>query len=488
VTNASLRVLFLAAEAEPFIKIGGLGDVAGSLPRALRQIAPVEEGGIDVRLAIPFHGVIQQKNYPARNVATFNIPSTHGPVKAEVLAMEQDGLPVYFISGPPIRPESPIYSPDARSDGYKFTFFSLASLEFLRQIDWVPHIIHANDWHTAPAVYAVDMDRRQNGFFKRTATVLGLHNLPYLGVGTEGALQQFGLPPAIESSLPEWARSLPLPLGLNSADRIVAVSPTYAKEILTPEFGSGLNEFLRTRAASISGILNGIDTERWNPQIDPALPANYNLNNLTARDHNKIILQKELSLTIDPRVPLFGMVSRMDNQKGVDLVPDAFRKIARQPWQAVILGTGDAAIEAAVRRLETEFPEQVRAAIRFDAALSRRIFGGVDVLLIPSRYEPCGLTQMIAMRYGCIPLARATGGLRDTIIDFKRSDRSTGFLFHKASPEAFARTLRRSIKAFQNSKVWQDIQERGMSQDFSWEHSARQYLALYQSLVKNQGV
>jgi len=484
VTNASLRVLFLAAEAEPFIKIGGLGDVAGSLPRALKQIAPMDEGGVDIRLAIPFHGAIQQKNFPTRSVATFSVPSTKGPVEAEVLAMQQAELPVYFISGPPIRPESPIYSTDAHADGYKFTFFSLASLEFLRRIDWIPHIVHANDWHTAPAVYALDLDRRQKGSFKHTATILGLHNLPYLGVGTEDALQLFGLPPALNSTLPEWARSLPLPLGLNSADRIVAVSPTYAKEILTPEFGSGLNDFLRTRAASISGILNGIDTETWNPEIDPSLPANYSLDNLTARDHNKTVLQKELSLTVDPRLPLFGMVSRMDNQKGVDLVPDAFRKIARRPWQAVILGTGDAAIEAAVRRLETEFPERVRAAIRFDAALSRRIFGGVDALLIPSRYEPCGLTQMIAMRYGCIPIARATGGLRDTIVDFKRPDRSTGFLFHKASAEAFARTLRRSINAYQNPEDWREIQKRGMSQDFSWEHSARQYKALYRALSR----
>jgi starch synthase len=480
-----LNVLFLAAEADPFVKIGGLGDVAGSLPNALRNIAPLAgeaQGGIDIRLVIPFHGAIQRQDYPLRSAAIFEVPHSGGAIRAEALTLEQDGLPVYMIAGAPIRPDAPVYTTDASIDGRKFTFFSLAALELARTLNWVPHIVHANDWHTSPAIYALFRDRGVDTFYYNTATVLGLHNLPYLGVGSGPALQEFGLPPAVDSPLPDWAQNIPLPLGLLGADHIVAASPTYAHEIMTPEFGSGLHEFLRMRAGSISGILNGIDEQRWDPGQDAALAAPYCLDDLSPRKLNKLALLAELGLEEDPEVPLLAMVTRMDIQKGVDLVPDALRQVAHLPWQAVILGTGDPALEGTVRQLEADFPERVRAAIRFDAALSRRIYGGADALLIPSRYEPCGLTQMIAMRYGCIPIARATGGLRDTIQDFDRSSQSTGFLFQKASSGALAGALRRFLRIFPEEETRQGIQRRGMEQDFSWKRFARQYLALYETL------
>ena len=484
--KASLRVLFLAAEADPFVKIGGLGDVAGSLPAALREIAPPDDNanqGIDVRLVLPFHGVIRTEAHLLNPVATFQILSVDGPIPVTAYSTVERGLPVYLISGPLIPPDAPVYSTDAALDGLKFTYFSLAALELARAINWTPHIVHANDWHTSPAIYSLSLNREKDPFYYTTATLLGLHNLPYLGVGAERVLAKFNLPPAAGSALPNWAQYLPLPLALLTADHIVAVSPTYAKEILTPEFGSGLQDFLRTRSGAISGILNGIDVRYWDPETDPHLAVNFTADNLNARQENKFALQEELGLEPDENLPLLGMVTRMDNQKGVDLVPEALRAIAADSWQAIILGTGNPILEAAARRLETDYPDRVRAIIRYDAQLSHRVYAGIDALIIPSRYEPCGLTQMIAMRYGCIPIARSVGGLRDTIQDYDRSSDSTGFLFNQPTSTALAAVLRRALRAYKNQQDWQAMQRRGMGRDFSWANSARQYQSLYRSLV-----
>ena len=481
-----LRVLFLAAEADPFIKIGGLGDVAGSLPRALLTVAQELDYPIDVRLVIPFHGAIQRQNYPLRPIAKFDISSSLGPFSAEALTMDFDGLPVYFIAGTPIPPDAPVYTSNPGLDGRKFVFFSLAALEMARTLGWPPHIVHANDWHTAPAIYALGLRRDHDPFYYHTTTLLGLHNLPYLSVGAGEALSEFGLPPATGSPLPEWAQNMPLPLGLLAADHIVAASPHYAKEIMTPEFGSGLDAFLRKRADAISGILNGIDQNRWDPRTDPALPRCFDEERLDQRLENKAALQAELGLEINPGVPLLSMVTRLDYQKGVDLAFTALRLLDDRPWQAVFLGTGDPKLEEAARELADAYPDRVRTAIRFDIALSRHIYGGADMILIPSRYEPCGLTQMIGMRYGCVPVARATGGLSDTIDDFTRSADSTGFLFKKASPLALAGALRRALDAYTQPDVWQGLQVRGMLRDFSWNRFARQYLDLYQFMVEGR--
>jgi starch synthase len=487
----TLRVLFLAAEADPFIKIGGLGDIAGSLPRALHNLSRRETQGIeiDIRLVIPFHGAIQRQAYPLRTVANFDIPYQDGHTPVEVLHLDMDGLPVYMIGGALIDPDEPVYTQDAAADGLKFAFFSLAALKLARQLDWRPHLLHANDWHTAPAIYALSLIRLQDAFFQETISLLGLHNLPYMGIGADEALSQFGLPPATGSTLPEWAQHTPLALGLLAADHIVAVSPTYAQEILTPQFGSGLDEFLRAHAGKISGILNGIDQERWDPSSDQALAVNYDRQNLSSRLANKTAIQDEFDLDKDARLPLMALVSRMDPQKGVDLLPAALHQLrmepayAGRPWQMIILGTGDPTLEAAVRRLEASFPWQVRTAIRFDAALSRRIYAGADMLLIPSRYEPCGLTQMIAMRYGCVPVACATGGLKDTIQDYGQSQDSTGFLFEEPTSEALTEAIGRALNVYSSPNAWQGLQQRGMQRDFSWKRFARQYFDLYHTLT-----
>lgn len=479
--NKKLKILYLAAEAEPLIKIGGLGDVAGSLPSAL-----VGLGDVDIRLVIPFHGAIQRQAYPLQHVATYEVPHTNGPIVAEALRTDIDELPVYLISGAPIRPDAPVYSHNTEVDGLKFTFFSLAALELIPQLGWTPDILHANDWHTAPAIYALSL--RDELPFQAIASLLGLHNLPYMGAGAEIALAEFGLPPATDSHLPYWAQGVPLPLGLLSADHIVTVSPTYAQEILTPEFGSGLDDFLQSRADDISGILNGINTRHWDPESDQMIASCYSWQTLDARAINKEALLDEFGLNPDPKIPLLAMVNRIDPQKGVDLIPAAMRSLNDIPWQMIILGTGIPTLEAEIRQLETDFPKHVRAALRFDSVLSHRIYAGADALLIPSRYEPCGLTQMIAMRYGCVPIARATGGLRDTIVDDGGSKASTGFLFDQATSQDLEAAIRKAGAFFASRESWSKLQRRGMQGDFSWERSAKQYMKLYNSLVNKKKV
>ncbi len=480
--SSALRVLFLAAEADPFFKVGGLGDVAGSLPPVLRRM------GVDIRLVLPLHGGIRLQEYPLQEICKLDVNSLKGAIPVEVYTLEQTDLPVYFIGGGLISSESPVYTTDTRADGFKYTFFSLAALELCRFLDWSPDILHANDWHTAPAVYSLSVDRKDRPFFSTTASVLSVHNLPYLGLGAETALGYFRLPAADSKKLPAWARKLPLPLGLLAADCIVAVSPSYAQEILTPEYGAGLEDLLRKRRSSLTGILNGLDVHIWDPQSDPYLKYDYSLQDLARRQANKTALQIELGLKEEARTPLFSMISRMDFQKGVDLLPEALRRLSEHPedaagdWQMVILGTGDPVLEAAVRGLELDFPGRVRAVTRFDTPLSHRIYAGADILLIPSRYEPCGTTQMIAMRYGCVPLARATGGLRDTVRDIQQGADSTGFLFEEPTPVELSKALLRAMRVYQNEAIWQGLQLRGMRRDFSWERSANEYLRLYQEL------
>jgi len=287
----------------------------------------------------------------------------------------------------------------------------------------------------------------------------------------------------LNSSLPWWAQNLPLPLGLLAADQIVAVSPNYAKEIITPEFGSGLDDFLRSRQSSISGILNGIDQQLWNPSTDQFLTKNFNIDQLSNRQQNKNHLQCELNLSSSNDIPLLAVVSRLDPQKGIDLLSEATRGLASQPWQLIILGTGTRSLEENIRQLVSKFPDRIRFVNRYDLSLSHRIYGGADCLLIPSRYEPCGLTQMIAMRYGCVPVGRSTGGLKDTIRGHPSDTHSTGFLFDEATPQALAQAIHRALRVYEDQLKWRKIQSNGMSQDFSWSKSAHAYYSLYRRLL-----
>lgn len=474
-----MKVLFLAAEAEPLVKVGGLGDVAGSLPGALRDLPTP----VDVRLILPYYPLLEASTDNAQPVASFTIPEESGKILAEAFQLVDRQVPTYLIRGEPLRGSSTVYSDDGYHDGRKFTFFSLAAMELARSLAWKPNLLHAHDWHTSPAVYNLHLSRDNDPFYQDTRSLLTVHNLPYLGHGAGQALWEFGLPPAEGSALPNWAQHLPLPLGLLSADKINTVSKGYAREVLTPEFGAGLDEFLLTRAEDLTGILNGLDTERWDPKTDQEIENRFDVGDFAKRQENKAALLEELDLAIELDQPLLAMINRMDHQKGVDLVPGALESIADLDWGAVILGTGDPELEAQARHLDDALP-QVRTILRYDAGLARRIYAGADMMIIPSRYEPCGLTQMIAMRYGCVPVARGTGGLQDTIGDYhaEPTPHSTGFLFEEATFQALAHSLRRAIEVYGDKRRWHGLQRRGMKRDFSWQRSAEKYMTLYKRL------
>ncbi len=484
--NRKLNVLFLASEAAPFIKIGGLGDVAGSLPVALNELTQIQTNGyqLDVRLAIPFHSMINQKLENLQLISSFSVHHQRGDIPARVFQTAIDGVTVYLIEGASILTDKNVYSPNPEYDAQKFIFFSVAALDFVKKINWKIDILHANDWHTAISTYDLKLRRNTDSFFKNSKSVFSMHNLPYMGTNAEEIFNQFGLPNCPCEFLPEWARNIPLPIGIYAADYLLTVSPTYAKEILTPDYGCGLQDFLNIRKENLSGILNGLDHSKWDPKNDPTIHFPFDVENIESRIKNKLALQTEFDLEKNENIPLFIMVTRMDQQKGVDIALKSLQNISNQPWQAILLGTGDPVIETNCRSLEVEFPEKVRAVIRFDVNLSKRMYAGGDVILIPSRYEPCGLTQMIAMRYGCVPLARSTGGLKDTIFEDEKPGLKNGYLFNDPNPESMAAALTRALNDYSIKQKWMDIQRNGMTTDFSWEKSALEYTKIYSELLK----
>ena len=471
--SQTIHVLFLAAEAEPFVKVGGLGDVAGTLPRALRALSN-DETKIDVRLVLPHHAVIRPDTF--RPVGIYSLRRGSAELQVEAYQGILDGMPVYLINGNPIRDSGSVYSSNNVLDMEKYVFFSLAALELPRYLNWEPDIIHVNDWHTALAAYG-NLVKRWNEKSRRVASLVTIHNLPFLGPNVKDILEEYALPLA-HTDLPDWARVMPMPLGLWASDAIVTVSPTYAEEILHEEFGSGLQDFFRNRADSLRGILNGLDTISFDPQTDSALAVNYSAETLALRPRNKAALQERAGLPLKPDVPVLGMVSRMDQAKGIDIAIKGLRLMARQDWQLVLLGAGDLKLEALARKLQQDMPDRVCVETRYDAKLARQIYAGSDIFLMPSRYEPCGTSQMIAMRYGSVPLVRAVGGLHDTV-----TDSETGFVFVDKTVKSFNDTLRRALQCYPDRTRWAKLQQAGMTQDFSWSTSARQYLDLYRKMI-----
>ena len=476
-----IKILFLAAEAEPFIKIGGLADVAGSLPLALRALPVQDTNGItlDVRLVLPHHRIMRINSTILHPITEFSIPRHDEDIPVKVYEISSGGMPVYFINGAPLSSTPSVYSKDPASDREKYAFFSLAAIELTRHLNWQPDIVHANDWHTALALYAL-RSRNSNSAKERIHTVFTVHNLPYMGGDAADVMSAYGLEPLEENSLPTWARSQPLPLGLWAADAIIPVSPTYAEEIQTPEFGCDLYPYLQTRRDKITGILNGLDYICWNPETDKTLAARFTAAELPTRAINRAAIQKALNLKEDSSLPLLVMIGRIDQQKGLDITFEALRHLAGRDWQFVLLGSGDPELESIAHNLQEEFPERIRVVIRYDEALGRLLYGGADMLLMPSRYEPCGLAQMIAMRYGCVPVVHATGGLKDTVKEGK-----TGFLFDEAKAGSMVEGVVRALTVYTRQEEWQQIQRNGMKEDFSWPHSARQYATIYRLLMSN---
>lgn len=475
-----MNILFLAAEADPLVKVGGLGDVAGTLPIAINAAASSVKAGLEVRVVIPYHQVIKDKGLNTTLLGRYSINSIKGQDEVIVYEYQVRGTIFYLLDGDPIQKTSEPYSQDTLLNGGKYVFFSFAALRLPAFLDWPINILHANDWHTALAVFALKVIEQN----KAIKTILSVHNLAYMGNGIEEVIKSFGIPAYDHPDLPDWARLLPLPMGLAAADAIVTVSPGYAEEILTPEYGCGLESMLQQKKQVLSGVLNGIDIDIWNPTNDLLITHHFNPSDMTGKEHNKTALQSKLALPVNPKDPLITTISRLDYQKGMDLLVDALYQLPLQDnWQFIILGTGDPYLEMRARNLQADRPDHVRTIIDFDQKLAHQIYAGADIFIMPSRYEPCGISQMISQRYGTIPLAHATGGLIDTIINSTSKLAGTGYLFEKLNATTLASKISQAISAYHKKTFWLKMQQNAMAQDFSWNLSAQKYIHLYKDLV-----
>jgi starch synthase len=478
-----LKILFLAAEAVPFAKVGGLADVAGSLPQAIRAL------GHDVRLMIPRYGTIRSDQFQLEKVGEpFLIPVGPGEEHIHLIGSTLDGdIPVYLIWN-----ELYFSSRDRvygfEDDAQRFAVFGRASLAALHLLDWKPDVIHANDWHTGIVPAWLNTAGRRDRFYGDIATIFTIHNLAYQGIAGRLILTFAQMEYVKHLSVEQPGTVNWMAQGIAHADLINTVSDRYAQEILTAEIGMGLAPLLRERRDRLFGVLNGIDYEEWNPATDSNIPHRFDDGTVDRRVANKTALQQQVRLPVRPEMPLVGMVSRLDEVKGMDLMEPVLEWLLEREAQFVLLGTGQPEYHEMFERVHARFPDNMRACLKSDSVLARRIYAGADMILMPSGVEPCGLGQMIAMRYGCVPVVRATGGLADTVSDYKaKRGRGTGFTFTDYTPEACQEALERALKFYRSKKAWRRLQRRGMAADFSWLASAQEYVKLYRRAIEVHG-
>jgi starch synthase len=481
--NRRLKILLVAAEVAPFAKVGGLADVAGALPKALRAM------GHDVRVVMPRYGTIDVEKYGLRRIiSNLGVPFAHQPVNAEVLEGRIGGdVPVYFIENQQFFGREGMYG--FWDDDARFIYFSRAAVELLRPLNFRPDVVHVNDWHTAVIPNMLSRLYAADPFYADIATVLTIHNLAFQGVFGYGTLnladlEQWGL---IKSGIPGLDDIVNLlGRGLYFADVVNTVSHRYAEEILTPEYGERMDPLLRLFRGKLHGIINGIDYDVFNPSTDPAIATRFSSADLEKKVENKLALQKEVGLPQDPAIPVIGLISRLYDQKGLDLIANIMWGLMRLKLQLVVLGAGDARYEEMFRTNAKDNPQKLSATIGFKPVLAQHIYAGSDMFLMPSRFEPCGLGQLISLRYGTIPIVRATGGLADTIDDWDPlSQKGNGFVFEAYDHwDLFAQVVR-ALETFRQPDLWRRLQANAMSTDVSWANSAQKYVALYHAAIAN---
>ena len=470
-----IKVLLAASECAPLAKVGGLGDVIGALPKALEKL------GVDVRIILPKYGLIDEQKYSLKMEQSGILA---GRESIDIFSTKLPGtkIPVYLIGNEKFFGAKEVYSDksafsETLEEIEKFLFFSQCVPEVFKVISWFPDIVHCHDFHTSPVSFILKQKK-----LAEIKSLLTIHNLANQGKCLpEEFFSFFGKGAKDWSSFTKRDKIGDfniLQQGILNADILNTVSPSYREEILTKEYGDGLEEDLLQREKDLYGILNGIDTAVFDPQSDPSLLVNYSRENLAKKLENKIDLQGILGFEQSAEKPLLGMINRLTDQKGIDLLIDIIPELVREGAQLAVLGVGHENYEKKLLELAREFPHNISVQIKFDAVLAQKIYGGADIFLMPSRFEPCGLVQMVAMRYGTIPVVRATGGLRDTVIEGE-----TGFIFEKyASPDFFA-AIKRSLECYKNKASWQKLQKKAMASDFSWENSAEQYLEIYKKLA-----
>lgn len=498
----SIKVLFIASEFAPLVKVGGLGDVSSSLPKVLKEL------GIDIRVVIPKYKIASINrcrqilgSVPKKIASGIKVFFDSQEEKFDLYSLQlpKSKFPLYLIDQKRYLGSEEVYPSKFSEQISRFLFFSKAVLEIFRVLNWQPEILHLNDWQTAILSVLV---KKQKSKFK---TLLTIHNLAHQGVyESKRVFQMLGLKEKILASLKrrdKFGNFNILQQGILQADLITTVSPTYGKEILTEKFGENLENDLKERKKNLFGILNGLDFDQFDPSKDPNIAVVFqeepmtNLQLEEIKKRNKIYLQKKLRLPIISEIPLIGLISRLDEQKGFDLFRKAFEKIIKMNLQIVLLGKGCPEIERALKELSLKYPDKFSCQIKLDLKLAQQIYAGSDIFLMPSRFEPCGLSQMIAMRYRAVPIIRKTGGLADTVVDYqkqitnrksKSADRKLregiGFVFEKYNSEEMIKKIKQALKIYKDKKLWNEIIKFNLKRDFSWKQSAKEYLKLYKKL------
>ena len=485
-----LQILFATSEISPLIKTGGLADISASLPAALREL------DVDVRVLVPGYPSVLAGAWDIRSLYYFKQFHGFGEVHLLSATLPHTGVPLIIIDCPPLYmrgggPYQDEHKRDWPDNAQRFALLSRLTaflggedspLDSL--IGFCPDIIQCNDWQTglAPAYLHFLPGRKP-------PTLMTIHNLAFQGIFPLPVASEIGLPPeSLDIEGAEYYGNLSyLKAGLYYADHITTVSAHYAHEIQHDPLGFGMQGLLHHRREQLTGIVNGIDVQEWNPISDVHLTHNYNVERLEGKAANKKLLQTQLGLAVDPDIPLLGAVSRISHQKGLDMLIEIIPKLLTEPVQIVILGTGETAMEEDFTRLAQKHPDNIAAIIGFDEKLSHLIEAGIDIFLMPSRFEPCGLNQMYSQRYGTPPVVHATGGLVDTVTDTTvatlHDKTATGFMFHEPTAKALHHTVLYALKCYSDRKIWRQIQRSGMRRDFSWGNSAARYLALYHSLL-----
>lgn len=489
-----MKVLFLASEMNPFAKAGGLGDVVGALPKALNK------NNIDVRVALPKYGIIDPKQYPMKLICK-GIPVPFGNTEYNVDVYQafipKTKIPVYLIENKKFLGQGGIYfDPSAFARTQKeidrFLFFSRACLEIIPDLKWYPEILHCHDWHTAfVPLWLKTIYCCSNPLYIRMKTVFTIHNLANQGLAPLEVLKKAELTKNSWNTLKKDAENKDIDFmvqGILTANKITTVSKQYAKEILTKEYGEKLEHILGVRQKDLVGITNGIDIEAFNPETDMSIPFQYSSRNTANKEKNKKALQEFYHLPLQKNTPILGLVSRLTDQKGIDLVGKIIDKFKSLDMQLIVLGTGDPKLENIIKRAAKKYPAKIKSSITFDAKLAQLIYAGSDMFLVPSRFEPCGLTQMIAMRYGTVPIVRSTGGLKDTVAPYgtkpKAKNEGIGFVFEEYKPEALLKAILDALKIYRNKEEWKKIMAFDMKRDFSWPTSAKEYIKVYRKLLQ----
>jgi len=477
------KILFASSEVHPLIKTGGLADVAGSLPRALAELSQ------DIKIILPNYQALNKTeevhfiSSVRVNNQDANILETRLP-NSNVVVWLVDCPALFDCPGNPYLDEN---GHPWENIAERFALFCRVIVEVSMNrahLDWQPDVVHCNDWQTGlvPALLSIESNT--------PATVFTIHNMAYQGMFPATTNADLNLPAQLwHPDGIEFHQMLSfIKGGLSYANRITTVSPTYAKEIQTPEFGYGLEGLLSHKHDILVGIINGMDLEQWNPETDQSICEPYGITNLDSKVFNKTALQARSSLPVNKSVPLFGLISRLVEQKGVDLLLDCLTELVNMPLQLVILGSGDKSVEQKLTEFARLYPKKISVTIGYNEGLAHQIEAGADIFLMPSRFEPCGLNQMYSQRYGTIPIVRQTGGLADTIEDAMpkslNNRTATGIAFKQASPGALLEAIKRTMILYHDKKSWKKIQVAAMGKDFSWKNSASQYLALYEETIR----